>query len=110
MLGSATEPVLEGAWLKQGAFVSSVGWNGADGRELDDAAMAGTVLVECREAARNQAGDVRRSNCEIFAEIGEIYAGTRVVPQGKTTVYDSVGIAIMDVAAARLAYDLLIAS
>ena len=68
--------------------------------------MANTVIVESREAARDQAGNVRGSGCEIFAEIGEIYAGTRVVPAGATVVYDSVGIAIMDAAAAKLAYDL----
>jgi thiomorpholine-carboxylate dehydrogenase len=105
---SATEPVLRGAWLKPGAFVTSVGWNTADGRELDDAAMANTVIVESRDAARDQAGDVRCSGCEIFAEIGEIYAGTKVVTKGATVIYDSIGIAIMDTAAAKLAYDLVI--
>ena len=104
---SATEPILTGDWLKPGAFVTSVGWNGHDGRELDDAAMAHTVIVESRDAARDQAGNVRGSGCEIFAEIGEIYAGARAVPDGATVIYDSVGIAIMDVAAAKLAYDLM---
>jgi len=104
---SATTPILSGAWLKPGAFVSAVGWNGHDGRELDDAAMANTVLVESYAAARDQAGNVRGSGCEVFAEIGEIYAGSKAVPAGATVVYDSVGIAIMDVAAAKLAYDLL---
>ena len=104
---SAKEPVLMGDWLKPGAFVTSVGWNTHDGRELDDAAMAHTVIVESRDAARDQAGNVRGSGCEIFAEIGEIYSGARTVPDGATVIYDSVGIAIMDVAAAKLAYDLM---
>ena len=103
---SATQPVLRGAWLKSGAFVTSVGWNTHDGRELDDAAMGNTVIVESVETAWDQAGNVRGSGCEIFAEIGEIYAGTKVVPEGATVIYDSVGIAIMDTAAAKLAYDL----
>ncbi|MGI9413273.1 MAG: ornithine cyclodeaminase family protein, partial [Hyphomicrobiales bacterium] len=103
---SATVPILKGAWLKPGSFVTSVGWNGADGRELDDAAMANTVIVESIDAARNQAGDIRGSACEILAEIGEIYAGTKSAPDGATIVFDSVGIAIMDAAAAKLAYDL----
>ena len=104
---SATEPILEGKWLKPGAFVASVGWNGRDGRELDDAAMENTVIVESYDAARDQAGNVRGSGCEIFAEIGEVFAGTRTVPDGATAIYDSVGIAIEDVTAARLACDLL---
>jgi ornithine cyclodeaminase/alanine dehydrogenase-like protein (mu-crystallin family) len=104
---SAKQPILDGAWIRPGAFVTAVGWNGHDGRELDDAAMANTVIVESTAAAKDQAGNIRGSGCAIFAEIGEIYAGTKSVPKGATIVYDSVGIAIMDVAAAKLAYDLV---
>ena len=104
---SATEPVVSGDWLKPGAFVTAVGWNTLDGRELDDAAMANTVLVESVDAAHDQAGNIRGSGCAIFAEIGEVFAGTKTVPDGATVVFDSVGIAIMDVAAAKLAYDLV---
>ena len=106
---SATEPVLMGDWLKSGAFVTAVGWNGHNGRELDDAAMDNTVLVEEIETAQNQAGNIRGSDCEIFAEIGEIYTGKKTVRGGATVIYDSVGVAILDVAAAKLAYDLLTA-
>ena len=104
---SAKEPILKGDWLKPGAFVAAVGWNTADGRELDDAAMANVVVVDSRDAASDQSGNVRGSGCAIFAEIGEILAGTRTVPAGATVIYDTVGIAIMDVAAAKLACDLL---
>ena len=104
---SATEPILEGEWLKPGAFVTSVGWNTPEGRELDDAAMANTVIVESIDAANDQAGDVRGSGCTIFAEVGEIFAEAKTVPRGATVIYDSVGIAIMDVAAAKFAYDLI---
>ena len=104
---SATEPILAGAWVRPGAFVASVGWNGADGREMDDAVMQNIVLVESRAAANDQAGDVRRAGCEIFAEVGEIFAGQKAVPAGETVVYDSVGVAIQDVVAAQLAYDMI---
>ena len=106
---SATSPILNGGWLKKGAFVASVGWNGHDGRELDDAVMANTVVVESVSAARDQAGNVRGSGCKIFAEVGEIFAGSKIAPDGATIVYDSVGVAIQDVVAAQLAYDLLTA-
>ena len=104
---SAKQPILNGAWIKPGAFVTAVGWNGHDGRELDDAAMANTVIVESTVAAHDQAGNIRGSGCEIFAEIGEIFSGSKSAPDGATIIYDSVGIAIMDVAAAKLAHDLV---
>lgn len=69
--------------------------------------MANTVIVESRDAATDQAGDVRGSGCDIFAAIGEIYAGTKVVSDNATIIFDSVGIAIMDVAAAQLVYELV---
>ena len=104
---AAKEPILMGDWLKPGAFVAAVGWNTPDGRELDDAAMSHTVVVESREAALDQSGNVRGSGCEIFAEVGEVYLGVRQVPSGATVIYDSVGVAVMDAAAAELAYNLM---
>ena len=65
------------------------------------------MIVESVDAARDQAGNIRGSGCRIFAEIGEIYAESKVVPDGTTIIFDSVGIAIMDAAAAQLAYDLV---
>ena len=104
---AAKDPILMGDWLKPGAFVAAVGWNTPDGRELDDAAMSHTVVVESREAALDQSGNVRGSGCEIFAEVGEVYLGVRQVPSGATVIYDSVGVAVMDAAAAELAYNLM---
>jgi len=103
---AAKKPILQGDWLKPGAFVAAVGWNGPDGRELDDAAMANTIIVESRDAASKESGNVRGSNGKIFAEAGEIFSGSKFAPHGATTIYDSVGIAIMDVTAAKLVYDL----
>ncbi|HUM17117.1 MAG TPA: hypothetical protein VL086_15580 [Candidatus Nitrosotalea sp.] len=53
--------------------------------------------------------DVILSGARIHAEAGEIFAGTRPAPAGETTVFKSVGIAIEDVAAARLVYEASVA-
>ena len=103
---AAKEPIVNGSWLKAGGFVTAVGWNTPDGRELATAAMANTVIVESVDAAQDQAGNIRGSGCEIFAEIGEVYSGIKTVPAGATIIFDSVGIAIMDAVAAQLTYDL----
>ena len=75
---------------------------------MGEAMVDNTVLVESCESARNQAGNIRGSGCEIFAEVGEIYSGAKKAPEGITVIYDSVGVAIMDVVAAKLAYDLVL--
>ncbi len=103
-------PILEGAWLKPGAHVNAIGWGGYTSRELDDAAMANVVVVESREAALDQCGDVILSRAEIYAELGEILAGAKAAPTGQTTVFDSVGIAVEDLAAARLVYEAAVGS
>ena len=107
---SAMEPVLRGAWLKAGAHVNSVGANRPTWRELDDDAMAHTLVVDSREAALAESGDVILSKAAIYAEAGELFAGTKPRPSGATTIFKSMGLAIEDVATARLVYDALAAA
>jgi thiomorpholine-carboxylate dehydrogenase len=102
---SSQEPVLRGAWLKPGAHVNAVGANRPTWRELDDAAMAHTLIVDSRAAALAESGDVILSKAAIYAEAGELFAGTKPCPAGETTIFKSLGMAIEDVTAARLVYD-----
>ncbi len=108
---SSQQPVLRGEWLKCGAHVNAIGACLPDWRELDDAAMTGGALVvDSRDAALRESGDVILSRAQIFAEAGELFAGTRQVPRGTTTVFKSLGLAVEDVAAARLVYDAVTAA
>jgi ornithine cyclodeaminase/alanine dehydrogenase-like protein (mu-crystallin family) len=102
---NALEPILEGAWLKPGAHVNAVGSPRPTWRELDDRAMANTVIVDSREAVLKESGDVILSGATIYGEAGEIFAGTKKAPVSATTVFKSVGIAIEDIATAKLIYD-----
>src|SRR4029077_6659829 len=101
---NALEPILKGAWLKPGAHVNAVGSPRPGWRELDDNAIANTLIVDSREAALKESGDVILSRAPIYAEIGEIFAGRKEAPAAATTVFKSVGLAIEDVAAAKLVY------
>ncbi len=100
------EPVLCGEWLKQSAHVNAVGSVGVMRRELDDSAMrrAAAVLVESREAAVREAGEIAQSGAPIYAELGEIFAGSKPKPPKGITIYKSLGIAVEDIAAARFIY------
>jgi ornithine cyclodeaminase/alanine dehydrogenase-like protein (mu-crystallin family) len=106
---NALNPILRGAWLKRGAHVNAVGSPRPDWRELDDEAMANTLVVDSREAVLKESGDVILSGARIQAEAGEMFAGTKSVPAADTTVFRSVGLAIEDLAAARLVHDRILA-
>ncbi|MEY2507868.1 MAG: hypothetical protein QOH01_2197 [Verrucomicrobiota bacterium] len=102
---SSREPILKGDWLKPGSHVNAVGASRPDWRELDDAAMRNLVIVDSYEGARKEAGDVILSHATPFAELGEILNGTKRVEPGATTIFKSLGMAVEDVAAAKLIYD-----
>jgi thiomorpholine-carboxylate dehydrogenase len=103
---AAREPILRGDWLKPGALVLAIGAPRPDWRELDDRAMANALVVDSREAVLKESGDVILSGAAIDAEIGEILAGAKPAPAGRTIVFKSVGLAVEDIAAAKLVYDL----
>jgi ornithine cyclodeaminase/alanine dehydrogenase-like protein (mu-crystallin family) len=75
---------------------------GPSRRELDTAAVrAAYVVVESRVSAAAEAGDLLLAGASVDAELGELLAG-RSVERRAWSVYKSLGIAIEDLAAARL--------
>jgi ornithine cyclodeaminase/alanine dehydrogenase-like protein (mu-crystallin family) len=104
---NAREPILRGAWLKPGAHVNAVGSPRPNWRELDnDVMISGVLVVDSREATLKESGDVILSKAPIYAEVGEIFAGTKPKPPSRSTiVFKSVGIAVEDIAAAKLVYE-----
>jgi thiomorpholine-carboxylate dehydrogenase len=103
---NASAPILEGRWLKEGAHVNAVGAVGPGKREIDDQAMKNSaVIVESREAAVRESVDITQSGASIYSELGELLGGTACRPIARNTVYKSLGIAVEDVAAARLVYE-----
>jgi ornithine cyclodeaminase/alanine dehydrogenase-like protein (mu-crystallin family) len=103
---SATEPVLKGQWLKPGAHVNSVGAPRPTWRELDDDVMKNLIIVDSREAALKESGDIILSQAKIFAEAGEIFSGIKKADRQQTTIFKSLGLAVEDIATAKLVYDL----
>jgi thiomorpholine-carboxylate dehydrogenase len=101
---SSKTPVLKGAWLKPGCHVNAIGACRPDWRELDDEAMSNVVLVDSREGAMKESGDVIISGAEIYAELGETLAGNVPSRVNETTIFKSLGMAVEDIAAAMLVY------
>jgi ornithine cyclodeaminase/alanine dehydrogenase-like protein (mu-crystallin family) len=107
---SSPEPVLERVWLESGAHINAVGACLPHVRELDTQTVADAAFfTDRRESAENEAGDFVLAHEEgaigpehIRAELGEVLAG--MAPgrgsDDEITVFESLGIAIEDLAAA----------
>ena len=69
--------------------------------------MANTVIVDSREGVLVESGNVRRWNANIRAELGEILDGSVAVEPSETIVFESIGMACQDLAAAALVVEKL---
>ena len=103
---TSSTPVLSGEWLSPGVHINAVGAPRPDWRELDDGVLdRARLYVDSREAAQMESGDVLAAG-EVFAEVGEVAAGTRPGRQDpeEITLFKSLGLAVEDVATAELVY------
>ncbi len=108
---SSREPILPGEMLSPGTHVNAVGSCFSTTRELDtEAVRRARFFTDCRESCLNEAGDflIPReegaiSDEHLLGEIGELFLGTIAgrVSHDDITVYESLGIALEDLAAAH---------
>lgn len=109
---AATEPIVEKRWLAPGAHVNAVGSCFPTTRELDtETVVASSFFTDRRESCLNEAGDYILAAAEgavgpdhIKAELGEVLAGLHPgrEREDELTVFESLGIAVEDLAAAEL--------
>jgi ornithine cyclodeaminase/alanine dehydrogenase-like protein (mu-crystallin family) len=111
----SSEPVLRREWIAPGAHINAVGACAPFAREIDASTMAASRLfVDKRESALHESGDILLAvrdgafTCEhVRAEIGEVLTGAK---PGRTsgeeiTMYESLGLAVEDLAAAAYVYE-----
>lgn len=111
---AAATPVLQGAWITDGAHINAVGAPRPDWRELDsDAVRRARVFVDSRAGALAESGDLLLPIQEgaipkdhIRGEIGEVLAGTVAgrTSEREVTLFKSLGMAVEDVATAHFVY------
>ena len=109
---AATEPIVEKRWLASGAHVNAVGACFPTTRELDTETVAhSSLFTDRRESCLNEAGDFILAAAEgavgpehIRAELGEVLAGMHPgrEHEDELTVFESLGIAVEDLASAEL--------
>ncbi len=107
-------PVIADGWLAPGTHINAVGACVRSARELDAATVTRSrFVVDRRESALAEAGDFLLAAAEtgigpdhIAAELGDVLAGTapgRESPE-QLTVFESLGLAVEDLAAAQYVY------
>jgi ornithine cyclodeaminase/alanine dehydrogenase-like protein (mu-crystallin family) len=104
----SAEPIVRLEWVKPGAHVTSIGFN-PEGRELaPELVAAARVVVESRASAFAPfpigSNDLNGIEPEAVAELGEVLARTQPGRSNaeQITLYKSVGVGVMDAAAAAL--------
>ncbi len=104
-------------WVSPGTHINAIGSDGPGKQELDpqilrdakvvaDSFRQTSKLGECQHAIR--AGYMGEDGEGLFAEIGEIIDGAKPGRENdrEITVFDATGMAVLDVAAASIVYDL----
>lgn len=108
---ASKEPVLRGAWLSPGVHVNAVGSCFPASRELDgEAVRRARLYTDCRESCMNEAGDFLMARGEgvvadghLLGELGEVLLGQLPgrASRDDITLYESLGVAVEDLAAAH---------
>jgi ornithine cyclodeaminase/alanine dehydrogenase-like protein (mu-crystallin family) len=111
---SAREPVALGEWLKDGTHVNAAGGNHWLRREIDGAAVQRSelIVVDDLEQAKTECGDLMWLEArgtfrwDMAHELRDVVAGRtpgRLTEDG-VTLFESMGVALEDIAAAELVY------
>ena len=106
-------PVLRREWLSPGTHVNAVGACLPADREIDTAIMAeAAIFADSRESVSHEAGDFLLAAREgavnpVRAELGELLTGTAPgrASDDEITVFESLGLAAEDLAAASYLYE-----
>jgi ornithine cyclodeaminase/alanine dehydrogenase-like protein (mu-crystallin family) len=113
---NSKEPVLRGEWLRPGQHVNAIGVNVATRREIDSQVVqkAARVVTDSKEQAVLECGDLIAPiaagdlDWDDVVELGDIVSG-KVAGRERatdTTLFESQGLAIEDVAVGRKVYEL----
>ncbi|MFN3383784.1 MAG: alanine dehydrogenase [Archaeoglobaceae archaeon] len=109
----STKPVVKNAWIKEGVHINAIGADAPGKQELEiEILKRAKIVVDDLEQAlhggevnvAHSTGIIRRE--DVYATLGEIVAGIKKGREGnEITIFDSTGLAIQDIAVAKIAYE-----
>lgn len=117
---SSPTPIFDGDLVKEGTHINGIGSHTPNARELDTAIVKRSkVIADSNEACLKEAGDIMIPLSEgaieeshLYAELGEIVVKSKPgrADDREITLFKSNGLAIQDVATAKLVYDKAVAA
>ncbi len=117
---SSADPLFEGSRVRKGAHINGIGSHTPGARELDtEIIRRSTLVADSYEACLSEAGDIMIpieeeaiDKSHMKAELGEVVTGKRPfrIDDEEITLFKSNGLAIQDVATAKLVYDKAVAA
>lgn len=112
----ARDPLFDGGWLRPGTHINAAGSNRANAREIDleTVRRAHLITVDDRAQARVEAGDLIAAvdagviDWDDVLELGQVVAGSVAgrSAENAITLFESLGVAMEDVAVARHVHEL----
>lgn len=107
------EPVVKREWIKRATHINAIGADGPGKQELDPIILKDAKIVLDDFAQGCHSGEVNvplskglLKKEEIYATLGEIVAGIKKGREAdEITIFDSTGLAIQDIAVARVIYE-----
>ena len=112
---SSPTPLFDGSKVREGTHINAVGSHTPKARELDTAIIKRSkIIADSYDACLKEAGDIIMpieegaiDKSHLRAELGEVIIGKKPARTDarEITLFKSNGLAIQDVAAARLVYD-----
>ena len=117
---SSATPIFDGTKVREGVHINGIGSHTPAARELDTAIVKRSKFIaDSFEACLKEAGDIMIplkegaiKESHMYAELGEIVTGKKKARENDSeiTLFKSNGLAIQDVATARLVYDKAVAA
>ncbi len=112
---TATTPIVDGRWLRPGTHINGVGSHAPQMRELDSLTVQKSRIVcDLTSACKAEAGDLilpagagEWAWDRVAGDLGDVVIGKVAgrTSRDEITLFKSVGLAIQDMAAARVVFD-----